>query len=122
VKDQRTTALAKADATRLARSRVKQAIHKRQMTVAEAWELPCVASMAVYRLLAVQFRWSENRALTACNRAGVGYNRLVGQLTAREALETLLGLLVAMIVLDVLSRGTRFLTPSCCYAPLVLLV
>jgi len=77
-------ALGRANEIRVARSEVKRAIREGRLSIAQALDEECVASMTVEALLCSQRRWGPARALRVLRALGVSPTRCVGELTNRE--------------------------------------
>jgi hypothetical protein len=89
---QHMIALKKANEVRFARVAVKRDLWKGRITLADAFEEECVASMPIFDLLRAQYRWAEVRtrkalalAATLLGRAApLPENKTVGSLTDRQ--------------------------------------
>lgn len=81
---QHMAALRYANEIRLARHGVRQAIFKGRMSIAEALEEECVASMEVEALLRAQFRWGQLRARKLLRALEISFTRRVDGLTDRQ--------------------------------------
>jgi hypothetical protein len=76
--------LAKANEINAERSRVKRAIKAGELSIADVFEMSCVATMRVEDLLRVQRRWTRPKARSVLDPAGVSVYRLVRDCTPRQ--------------------------------------
>lgn len=81
---QNMVALKRANEIRLGRSKVKRAILRDEMSVADAMGLDCCQSATVWCLLMAQRRWGPARTIKALVRAEVGQSRRVENTTLRQ--------------------------------------
>ncbi|MGH2878980.1 MAG: hypothetical protein ACRDK4_05150 [Solirubrobacteraceae bacterium] len=69
--EQGEAALAKANAIRFARARVKRQLREHKITLAEAFEYEAVATMTVFDLLLSQHRYGAAKVRRALSLAGM---------------------------------------------------
>lgn len=77
-------ALAIANEVRLERAQVKRDLRDGRLTVAEAMDRPCCATMSVESLLAAQHRWGTKRAGRTLSAVSINPARRLGALTDRQ--------------------------------------
>lgn len=82
--NQQMQALAKANAVRLERGKLKKAIRDGQLSLEDALNHPALATYGVFNVLHAQHRWGRDRTLRALRGAQISESRRVGTLTERE--------------------------------------